>query len=73
MGKSLTKVGKNLTVGVTAPLVGIGAVSSKVFADFEQQMAKVAAISGATGSSFAALEKSALDLGAATRYTFNRI
>lgn len=69
MGKKLQKVGKGLSVGITAPLIALGGVSVKTFADFEQSMAKVAAVSGATGASFAALEKSALDLGAATRYT----
>lgn len=69
----MQSVGKGLSVGVTAPLVGLGVVAVKTFADFEQQMAAVKAISGATGVSFAALEKSALDLGAATRFTSSQV
>jgi len=66
-------VGQNLSIGVTAPIVALGALSVKTFATFEQAMANVAAVSGATGSSFAALEKSALDLGAATQFTAEQV
>jgi len=73
LGKKMKAVGQNLSIGVTAPIVALGALSVKTFATFEQAMANVAAVSGATGSSFAALEKSALDLGAATQFTAEQV
>lgn len=45
----------------------------RTLADFEQQMATVRAITGATTSEFKALQKSALDLGASTRYTSKQV
>lgn len=54
----------SLAVGA-AVVAGIGA-SVKVAADFEAQMSRVKAISGATDEEFKKLEASALDLGAST-------
>jgi hypothetical protein len=68
VGKRMTKVGKNLTVGLTAPIGGLGVLAVKTFATFEQSMAKVEAISGATSQELIALKKSAEDLGASTRF-----
>lgn len=42
-------------------------------AEFEKQMDKVRAITGATGTDFTKLEKNALDLGRATEYTARQI
>lgn len=69
MSRNLQKVGRNMSAAVTAPLVGIGVAASKTFVDFEFQMAKVKAVSGATGGQFAMLEKQAKDLGASTMHT----
>jgi hypothetical protein len=41
-GKKMQAVGKNLTMKVTAPIVGLGAVAVNTFQGFELQMAKVA-------------------------------
>ena len=71
--KQMTRVGSNLTRSLTLPIAGLGFLAVKTFADFEQSMAKVKAISGATGIEFKNLEKSALDLGASTRYTAAQI
>ena len=68
VGKRMTKVGKNLTVGLTAPIGGLGVLAVKTFATFEQSMAKVEAISGATSNELIALTKSAEDLGSSTRF-----
>ncbi|MFL0437096.1 phage tail tape measure protein [Bacillus pumilus] len=51
-----------------AVVAGIG-VSVKTAADFEQAMAKVKSISGATGQDFENLKKVAMDLGESTKYT----
>lgn len=69
MSRNLQRVGRNMSAAVTAPLVGIGVAASKTFVDFEFQMAKVKAVSGATGGQFAMLEKQAKDLGASTMHT----
>lgn len=69
MSRQMKQVGKGMSTYITAPIVGIGVASVKTFADFEQSMAKVKAISGAVGKSFERLEKNARKLGASTRYT----
>ena len=69
MGAKLKDVGKTLSIGLTAPIVGLGVIAVKTFTDFEQSMAKVAAVSGASVGALKALNQSALDLGASTRYT----
>ena len=69
MGESLQSVGKALTLGVTAPLVGIGIKSVKTASEFEAAMSKVKAISGATGGDFKKLEDIAKKMGATTKFT----
>jgi len=73
MGRQMKKVGKSLTIGLTAPLTAFAAISVKTFADFEQEMAKVKAISGATDNEFKKLTQSALELGRTTRYTSTEV
>ena len=63
------RLGKSMSVGITAPLAAIGGQSFRTFATFEQSMAKVLAVSGATGKEFQALEANARELGATTRFT----
>ncbi|MEC8361786.1 MAG: phage tail tape measure protein, partial [Bacteroidota bacterium] len=70
---SLSQVGRGLSIGLTAPLAAIGASSFKVAADFELAMKKVKAVSGATGSEFAKLEKNALDLGKSTVFSASSV
>lgn len=69
MGASMQSVGKALTFGVTAPLVGIGIKSVKTASEFEAAMSKVKAISGATGGDFKRLEDIAKKMGATTKFT----
>ena len=71
--KNLNQAGRSLTVGLTAPLTAIGASSFKVAADFEASMARVKAVSGATGSEFQSLEQLALDLGKSTVFTASEV
>lgn len=69
MGESLQSIGKALTLGVTAPLVGVGVKSVKTASEFEAAMSKVKAISGATGGDFKRLEDIAKKMGATTKFT----
>ena len=72
-GKETKRLGKDLSIGITAPLGAIGVTSFQVAADFEAGMAKVKAVSGATASEFAALESEALRLGSSTKFTATEV
>ena len=72
-GSEMKKTGAALSIGLTAPLAILGVKSFSVFSDFEDQLAKVKAISGATGAEFDALRKNAEDLGASTRFTASQV
>lgn len=69
VGQVTTSAGKTLTKAVTVPVIGIGVAAAKVGGDFEAQMSRVKAISGATGSSFEELRQQAIDLGAKTAFS----
>lgn len=71
--KNIAAMGRNMSMGITAPLVAIGATSFKVAADFEQSMAKVKAVSGATGDEFKKLQDNAKELGRTTRFTASEV
>ena len=73
VGKDLQGLGAKMSLALTAPLAILGGKSFTVFADFEDGMAKVNAISGATSVEFAALKKNAEELGAATRFTSSEV
>ena len=72
-GKNLQRTGQNLTRNITVPLIGLGAVSVKTFADFEQSMLKVKAVSGATGEEFKSLTDNARQLGSSTMFTASQV
>jgi len=69
----IQNLGRSLSMGITAPLALIGASSVKVFADFEQSMAKVKAVSGATNAEFDSLTNNAKELGRTTRFTASEV
>ena len=69
VGQVATSTGKTLTKAVTVPIIGIGVAAAKIGGDFESQMSRVKAISGATGSSFEELRQQAIDLGAKTAFS----
>ena len=71
--KNIQNLGRNMSMGITAPLALMGAASFKVAADFEQSMAKVKAVSGATGAEFKKLEDNAKALGSTTRFTASEV
>lgn len=55
--------------GTATALSGVSAAAIKVGSDFEAQMSRVEAISGATGEEFEQLRKQAIDLGADTAFS----
>ncbi|WP_107923486.1 phage tail tape measure protein [Lysinibacillus parviboronicapiens] len=69
VGDKMTSIGKDMSMKITAPLTALGAVIVKVGMDFDSQMSKVAAVSGATGAEFDALRAKAQELGASTKFT----
>ena len=68
-GSRASAAGRSLSVGLTAPLVAVGALAAKSFLSFEQGMNKVAAVSGATEAEMASLTAIAKDLGATTSFS----
>jgi hypothetical protein len=72
-GEKMKSVGRSMSMSLTAPIVGLGAVATKTFATFEQSMAKVKAISGATGQAFKDLENTAKNLGMTTRFSSSEV
>lgn len=69
VGDGMKAVGSTMTTKVTAPIVaGLGS-AIKVTMDFDAQMSKVAAISGATGNDFDALRDKAIEMGDKTKFS----
>lgn len=64
-----TKTGTALSLAITAPLAGIGAVALNSFGDFEAALNKVSALQGIFGADMDKLKKQALDLGAQTQFS----
>ncbi|EPY2286644.1 phage tail tape measure protein [Clostridium sporogenes] len=69
VGGKLTDVGKTLTTHVSLPLAAVGVASAKVGMDFEAEMSKVQAISGATGGDFQKLKAKAEEMGSKTKFS----
>lgn len=69
LGTSISTVGMSMSKNFTVPLAGAGAVATKIFVDFEAQMSRVKAISGATGDDFKKLNDEAKRLGATTSFS----
>lgn len=70
-GGKISGVGKNLTLGVTLPLVGAGAVAMKTAGDFEQGMNVLQSASGASAQEIEKLSALALEMGAKTVFSAN--
>ena len=69
LGGVMVGVGTTLTKGVTLPILGIGTAIAKTAMDYEYQMSRVSAISGAIGDDLAMLEEQAKELGRTTQYS----
>lgn len=66
VGSKATSAGRNLSVGVTAPLVGIGIAATNLAAGFDKTMRQVAI---ATGGPSKALSDLAMQMGAETAFS----
>ena len=71
--KSMQTAGRNLSMGLSAPLAVVGASSFKVAADFELAMAKVGAVSGGGAKSLGALTEQAKHLGGTTSFSASQV
>ena len=71
-GDTISGVGQKL-LPVTGAIVGIGAAAVKTGDDFEAQMSRVSAISGATGNDLKALNDQALQLGQDTAFSASEV
>lgn len=69
VGASMSQVGSTMTTRVTAPIVGGLTACIKTTMDFDSEMSKVAAISGATGEDFEALREKAIEMGNSTKFS----
>ena len=73
VGNSMKQIGQNMSMYVTAPLAAMSAGIVKVGMDFDSQMSKVSAVSGATGADFDALRAKSQELGATTKFTATQV
>lgn len=69
VGSKMKNVGRNMSMYVTAPIAGVGALAVKTGADFDAAMSKVQAVSGATGKEFDALRAKAREMGSKTKFS----
>lgn len=69
VGKVMQGTGAAMTKYITTPLIGVGVAAAKVGGDFEAQISRVKAISGATGDTFEQMKQQAIDLGAKTAFS----
>ena len=78
LGKSFARLGTSISgafIGLFAVQKLFSVISDgvKTIKEFEQQMANVKAVTGATSAEFEALEKSAKDLGSTTQFTATEV
>lgn len=72
-GKQMQATGKKLTFQLTAPITALGAVAVNTFQAFEQQMAELKAVSGASANEMERLSDNAKKLGATTIFTAKEV
>ncbi|MBR3470301.1 MAG: phage tail tape measure protein [Lachnospiraceae bacterium] len=69
LGDKMANVGKSMTTYVTTPIVTGFAAAVKKTMDFDSEMSKVKAISGATEEEFQALRDKAIEMGDKTKFS----
>lgn len=67
--RSMKKVGRGMTVGLTAPIAAFGAFSLRAGVNFQKAMNRVEAKTGATAEEMKNLEGLARELGSTTQFT----
>lgn len=72
-GQGMTSIGKELSMKVTAPLMAIGGIASKLGMDFKAGLSEVQALSGATAAELEQLEVRSRELGAATKFSAKEV
>lgn len=68
VGGTLTSAGQKLAP-LSAAVAGLGAAAIKTTADFDSEMSKVSAISGATGDDLQSLRDKAREMGSKTKFS----
>lgn len=69
VGDKLSSIGSDITMKVTAPIVGGFAAAVKTTGEFDEAMSKVQAVSGATASDMALLRDKAKEMGETTKFS----
>lgn len=72
-GDKIKGTGEKMSLAITVPILGAAAASAKLAMDYEAQMSRVQAISGATADELEKLNKQALDLGASTSFSAKEV
>jgi len=73
VGRQLAQTGQDMSLYLSLPLALIGQRITETATEFEYQMARVSAISGATGVQFGKLQSNAESLGASTIFTAREV
>lgn len=69
MGRSMKNVGRTATRGLTLPILGAAAAVGKIGADFQSNMSRVSAITGATSEEMEKMNGIAQELGSTTQFS----
>ena len=73
ISSKIDNVGSKLTTSLTLPILAIGTAAVTTGNDFEKQMSRVQAISGATKDELEQLTNQAIDLGASTSFSASEV
>jgi TP901 family phage tail tape measure protein len=68
-GRQMSRVGDQMSMALTLPIVAAGAATVNAAGGFEKAMNRVKALSGATADEFARLREQAIALGSTTQYS----
>ena len=69
LGRQMQTVGRQLTLGLTVPIAAAGAAIVRSGFNFQREMNRVGALTGAVGEEFQSLEKLAKQLGVTTAFS----